>query len=108
MKYLGKTLLTDLTGTPYESFTKEQWVLTFIENYGGIDGAHHKDWVLDQVVRILHGTTVLVALAKWSDGTENYRFNLDEPPPSYWQWVNEMKAGEDGPETYDYEFGIAP
>ena len=23
--------------------------------YGGIDGAHHKDWVIDQMVRVLAG-----------------------------------------------------
>jgi len=27
--------------------------LELILQYGGIDGAHHKDWVLDQVVRVL-------------------------------------------------------
>lgn len=30
--------------------------LAMILLYGGIDGAHHKDWVLDQVVRMLTGT----------------------------------------------------
>ena len=23
--------------------------------YGGIDGAHHKDWVIDQMIRVLAG-----------------------------------------------------
>lgn len=54
-----------------------------IEQYGGIDGGHHKMWVIDQVARVLTG-----------DG--------------YQQWVMEMKAGEDGPETYSWDEGIAP
>jgi hypothetical protein len=57
--------------------------LKVIERYGGIDGAHHKQWVLDQVVRILTGR-------------------------KYKAWVKEMKAGDDGPETYSWDEGIAP
>jgi hypothetical protein len=26
-----------------------------IWQYGGIDGAHHKQWVIDQILRILQG-----------------------------------------------------
>lgn len=51
--------------------------------YGGLDGAHHKEWVIDQMVRELMG---------------------DE----YEAWVKNQKAGEDGPETYDWPEGIAP
>lgn len=54
-----------------------------IEEYGWVDGAHHKTWVIDQVARCLLG---------------------DE----YEQWVKDMKAGEDGPDTYSYDEGIAP
>lgn len=57
--------------------------LDMIVQFGGIDGAHHKDWVLDQVTRILAG-----------DGYEKL--------------VADAKAGEDGPETYSWEVGIAP
>lgn len=57
--------------------------LELIRNYGSTDGSHHKDWVLDQVVRSLTG-----------DG--------------YAKWVEETKAGEDGPDTYSYSEGIAP
>ena len=57
--------------------------LSLIFQYGGIDGDHHKTWVLDQVVRALTG-----------DG--------------YDAWVANARDGEDGPETYDYDVGIAP
>ena len=52
-------------------------------SYGGIDGAHHKDWVIDQMVRLLAGS-------------------------DYAQIVATAKSGEDGPETYEWEVGIAP
>jgi len=51
--------------------------------YGGIDGDHHKAWVIDQMVRALAG-----------DGYE--------------ELVREAKAGEDGPETYSWDEGIPP
>jgi hypothetical protein len=57
--------------------------LDLIRQYGGIDGAHHKQWVLDQVVRALTG-------------------------PGYQDWVAAQRAGEDGPETYDWDEGVAP
>lgn len=47
---------------------------------GGVDGAHHKDYCIDQMVRALTG--------------DNYR-----------QWVKDFEDGEDGPETYYWEVG---
>lgn len=51
--------------------------------YGGIDGDHHKAWVIDQMVRIL-------------------------ARDRYAAIVADAKDGEDGPETYDWDEGIAP
>jgi hypothetical protein len=51
--------------------------------YGGIDGDWHKAWVIDQMVRALAG-----------DG--------------YAAIVAEAKSGDDGPETYEWNEGIAP
>lgn len=50
---------------------------------GSFDGAHHKMWVIDQMVRALTG-------------------------PNYDKWVEDFCAGEDGPETYEWDEGIAP
>lgn len=50
---------------------------------GGTDGAHHKAWVIDQMVRALTGI-------------------------GYAEWVRERKSGEDGPDTYDWDEGIPP
>lgn len=52
-------------------------------NYGGIDGAHHKMWVIDQMVRVLMGDR-------------------------YDEWVRTANAGDAGPETYEWDEGIAP
>ena len=104
--YLGETRV-EQKDTPYKDYTKAEWALLFIQKYGGIDGAHHKDWVLDQVARILNDTPVEIKLAKWSNGQEEYRFTVDATQ-RYFDWVAECKNGEDGPDTYSYEEGIAP
>lgn len=67
------------SGTP-ESAAK---ALELIVKYGGIDGGHHKAWVLDQVVRAL---------------TED----------KYDDLVIHATDGEDGPDTYEWDTGIAP
>lgn len=53
--------------------------------YGGIDGAHHKDWVIDQMVRVLA-----------SDDDD------------YEKIIKGACNGEDGPNTYEWNCGIAP
>jgi hypothetical protein len=57
--------------------------LDVARNFGTVDGAHHKMWVIDQMVRELTG-----------DG--------------YDQWVAETCNGEEGPNTYEWDTGIAP
>lgn len=46
-------------------------------------GGHHKTWVVDQMVRALTG-----------DG--------------YTKFVREAKDGENGPDTYEWDEGVAP
>ena len=49
-----------------------QRAIAFILRYSGIDGNHHKQWVFDQVLRMLAGAAyeVLIELAGdgWSEG----------------------------------------
>jgi len=62
--------------------------LEVIEKYGGIDGAHHKQWVIDQVVRCLLGSD-----------------------DKYQAWVEAMKGDyneEDEAYEYDWDEGIPP
>ena len=51
--------------------------------YGSFDGADHRMWVIDQMVRALTG---------------------DE----YEKWRRDYEAGEYGPDTYYWDEGIAP
>ena len=98
----------EISKTKYAMYNESYWVILWIEMYRDIDGAHHKDWLTDQIARILKGTKVIVKLAKWSNGDEEFRFSLSEPSKEYDEWVEYMKDGEDGADTYGYDCGIAP
>lgn len=108
--YLGELECKTLIGTPFENFKADDWAMKYIEMYGGIDGVHHKQWVLDQVARILKGTPVVVVLAAWENGHTEYRFQTESPNKKYQDWVEEMKAfdTESGEYQYDYDEGVAP
>lgn len=105
--YLGETIL-NISKTEYATYEQQDWAMLWIEMYSGTDGRHHKNWLIDQIARIIKGTKIIVKVAKWKNGHKEERFSLAEPPKQYWNWVEEMKDGEDGPNTYDYDFGIAP
>ena len=65
---------------------------------GCTDGAHHKMWVIDQIVRILTGCEINeYGYVDQSGLNEEYR-----------EWVARFEAGEDGPHTYEWDTGIAP
>jgi hypothetical protein len=57
--------------------------LSIAYHCGGIEGSHHKMWVIDQMVRALAGLT-------------------------YEDWVKVFEHGEDGPQTYEWDTGISP
>lgn len=63
--------------------TQAERAIELAVRYGQIDGDHHKAWVIDQMVRILAGE-------------------------AYPKIVAEACAGEDGPDTYGWDVGIAP
>ncbi len=101
--------------TPFKDYTASDWALYFIGRYGGIDGSHHKDWVLDQVAMILNGTQVKIKLAEWTDESgkvvnSEYRVSVSVPTAKYDAWVKELigEADEDGEFGYGYDKGIAP
>lgn len=57
--------------------------LSKASRFGGIEGEHQKQWVIDQTVRELAG-------------------------PHYAAWVRACNFGYAGPETCHWDVGIAP
>lgn len=73
--------------------------------YGGIDGDHHKAWVIDQMVRALTGCPMVEAEAVDSNG-QPYTYETQGESEAYRQLVADACQGEDGPGTWSV--GIAP
>lgn len=84
-----------------------QKALEYAIKYGGIDGAHHKDWVIDQMVRALTGCSMETGTAKDVDGVE-YTYEYQGESEEYEQLVADACDGEDGPDTYSWDVGIPP
>ncbi len=61
----------------------ESLALSVAKDYGQIDGAHHKAWVIDQMCRKILGD-------------------------DYDAFVTSHNNGGDGPDTYSWDIGIAP
>ncbi len=81
--------------------------LDFAVRYGGIQGDHHKAWVIDQMVRALTGCPEVEASAVDCNGLP-YTYTKQGESEEYLKLVAEAKAGEDGPNTYDWNEGITP
>ena len=109
-KYLGETTVDVSTHPEYSKYTNADWALLFIQMYGGIDGGHHKAWVLDQVARCLKNTQIEVVEAKWDNGQSEYRFSTGEASKEYKSWVESMLGEKDSEGNYEYGYndGIAP
>jgi len=98
-RYLGESPVYLPGHAEFSEYTMEKWCFLWIEKFGGIDGAHHKDWLIDQLSQILHGSKVVVSEAKWKSGHSEYRYRL-EPSTPYRDWVETFSG--------DYDVGIAP
>jgi hypothetical protein len=103
IKYLGEMVFPQ-ESTPYCRYDKIGLATYYAFRYGQIDGSHHKQWVIDQMVRILLGTPVIFSLAKWDDGQSEWRLKTDKPSQEYLDFVKDYK--NDG--NYNYDKGIAP
>jgi hypothetical protein len=71
------------------------------------DGDHHKMWIIDQIVRELTGCPIVERTAKDYKGRD-YCYKALGESKEYLAFVAAMKDGEDGPETYSWDEGIAP
>lgn len=75
-----------ITTPEIPDLTDEQRIVKAVAvamEYGQFDGDHHKQWALNQVVRILAGNEYNSVIAAFENG-------------------------EDGPQTYEWDTGIAP
>ena len=81
--------------------------LTYAHKYASIDGSHHKAWVIDQMVRALTGCPVVQVQATDSKGHQ-FTYPAQDKGPEYVEFIRSHNDGEDGPDTYEWDEGIAP
>jgi hypothetical protein len=107
--YLGEEIVDQTTIPEFATRGPAEWAVTFASLYGSIDGEHHKMWTIDQMVRILLGTPVIISIARWENHTSEYRFHTGEPSEAYRKWVAQQQ-GEivEGEPEYPWDLGIAP
>jgi len=70
--------------------------LRFLLDWSQFDGSHHKAWAIDQVSRLLCG------------GNPTECGGCVEETDEYKRFVADGCDGEDGPDTYEWDVGIAP
>lgn len=75
--------------------------------FGGYDGAHHKDWVIDQMVRALTGCPVEKETIDVT-GKPPYVHMQQGESQEYKVLIAAACAGDDGPNTYAWETGTPP
>jgi hypothetical protein len=81
--------------------------LDFALRYGGIDGDHHKTWVIDQMVRALTGSPMVNYIGTDCHG-QKYECDVQGASDEYIAWVRNACSGADGPNTYDWDVGVPP
>jgi hypothetical protein len=78
-----------------------------IAEAGQLDGAHHKMWVIDQMVRALTGCPTITKTANDYRGVP-YQYEALGESDEYRARIAAYRDGEDGPETYDWDEGVPP
>lgn len=93
--------------SPEQMKTRIEKALEVAFWYGGTNEAHHKAWVIDQMVRELTGCPKVEKEALDVNG-KPYTYEALGESDAYRTWVKEHNNGEDGPESYEWNEGIAP
>lgn len=101
--------MSDATTLPASTKSERiEKALAIAVAYGGLEDVHHKDWVIDQMVRALTSCPMEIEHAPSSQGEEGYSFTIQGESQDYKSLVAQACDGEDGPQTYSWETGIAP
>ena len=81
--------------------------LEIANDFAGNDGDHHKTYCIDQMVRALTACPVVsTSVPVGPDAVASAE--TQGKSDAYERWVAAHKFGDDGPETYGWDEGIAP
>jgi hypothetical protein len=74
---------------------------------GNTDASQHKAYVFDQMVRAITGCYEVHTISIDARGRP-YEYTANQGTEDYRQFVAVARHGEDGPETYEWDIGVAP
>lgn len=96
--------------TKKEAERRIELALELAVRYKGIDGHHHQDFAMDQIVRALTGCPMVTKRVEkgFRGAPHAYSYKAQGESDEYLKLVAEAKDGEDGPETYSWDEGIPP
>jgi hypothetical protein len=110
--YLGTVVIDKASHPEFKELTASDFALMFITMYGGFTSSYHKDWVLDQVARILNGVEVIIEEASWDNGQTEFRYSTsDILTDDYNAFVANCRGAWDEENEeweYSYEEGSPP
>lgn len=75
--------------------------------WGGVDGADHKAWVIDQMVRALTGCPIVEHTGRDYAGTP-YTYKAQGESSEYGAFVATYNDGDEGPDTFEWPIGVVP
>jgi hypothetical protein len=93
--------------TKQELISRIKNARNIIIQYGGIDGDHHKAWVLDQTFRYLCGCPTVMKKAKDYKGQE-YEYETLGTNDEYNKLVLNAISSEYPQDQSEWDIGIAP
>lgn len=81
--------------------------LKIAQDHGQTDSAHNKAWVIDQMVRAL---TDCPMVTKWGTNAHgaSYPYQARGESEAYRRFIATHNNGDEGPDTYSWDEGIAP
>lgn len=82
-------------------------LLELFNQYGSIDGAHHKQWVIDQALRIITKCPERLVENVDEQG-RRYTYTVLGESRAYNDFVARYEAGDDGELSYEWDEGRAP
>jgi hypothetical protein len=93
------------TRTDAEVTALEDRIKKALDQASNVDGAHHKQWIIDQMVRALTGCPIVERTS--DDGS--YTYETQGESEEYLAWCREYEGDEDDEENYyEWDEGIAP
>lgn len=85
-----------------ENLSNEERIMNLVNEYGWINGSHHKQWIIDQIMRITMGCPVITENYISNDEKQIYSMTFIGTNAIYNMWCKD----EDG--NYAWDEGIAP